>query len=141
MALRDLREAVRAELATDLAIEFDSGPPLFEGGITRRSRGYVWAEGIVRADAGLWEEAEIHARLYLKLVEPRSDEDSVDPQPLEDAAEALRDAIANRKRLTAAGGVWLLRFVSVEIDYVSQFAELIIRAGIESPYELAETTG
>ena len=143
MALKHLVEAVRQELQTDTAVEWVAGNVDLEGGISRRSRGYVRVAGFARSDENaLWETVDVRCRVYLRYVEPRSDEEPTDPADLYDAAEALRDALANRRRLTdSQGQVWLLAFRGVEIDHDTQGVEAAVSAGRENPFELAETTG
>jgi hypothetical protein len=143
MAIRHLVEAVRAELETDTGIDWIAGNADLEGGISRRSRGYVRVEGFARSDDNaLWEVVDVRARLYAKYVEPRSDEEPINPADIYDLAEILRDALANRRRLTdSTGQVWLLSFRGVDIDHDAQGVEATLAAGRENPFELVETTG
>ncbi len=140
--ISDLVEAVRAELQADTGIEFVAGHVELEGGVARRDRGYVRVEGFARSDDNaLWETIDLRVRVYLRYEEPRSDEEPVDPTSLYEAGETLRDALANRRRLTdSTGQVWLLALRGVEYDHELQGAEAILSAGRENPFELAETT-
>jgi hypothetical protein len=136
MGLTALRESVKEQLATELAIDVVSGRVDLEGGVKRRELACVWIETLSRGEAAVIENAEVHARHYLKHVEPRSDEEPADPQPLEEAAEAIRDALKDLRRLMISPTeVWLLRFVGVEFDYESQGVEAVFVAQRESQFE------
>ena len=138
MAVNELREAVRAELQADVGIEFVSGAiPEDDVPVMRRDRGYVWVDGFARdPDMAIWEETTVQARVYLQYVEARSDEEPVDPAPLEDLAEQLRDALQNKRSLTDSSGTsWLLRFVSADLDYETMSVVATVMAGRPNPYE------
>lgn len=137
MAIADLVEAIRAELQQDTQIEWVSGHAELDGGIARRNRGYIRVEGFARSgDNADWENVDVRARLYLQYVEPRSDEEPVDPAEVYRLGELLRDALQNRRTITDTDGtVWLLAFLAVDYDHDVQGAEATIMAGRENPFE------
>ena len=141
MALADLVEAIRAELQLDTEIEFVVGAPSLEGPLTRRDRGYVRVEGFARAENAVWEHVDVRALLLTQYVEPRSDEEPVDPDELYRLGALMRDSLANRRRLIdAAGQVWLLSLIGVGFDHEVQGAEAIIQCGRENPFETVAVT-
>lgn len=133
----DLVEAIRAELQQDTEVEFVVGHVDLEGGIARRDRGYVRVESFARSgDNADWELVDVRARLYLQYVEPRSDEEPIDPAELYRLGELLRDALQSRRTITDTDGtVWLLAFLGVAFDHDIQGAEATIQAGRENPFE------
>jgi hypothetical protein len=136
VALADLREAIRAELEADTGVSFASGRVDLEAGSVRQPRGYVWVEGVGKAESAVVEAVEIHARQYLQFYEPRSAETPVDPGPMEEAAEAMRDALSDTRTIVvSASEVWLLTFAGVDFDYETRAVEATFVAYHESSFE------
>jgi hypothetical protein len=129
-----LRELVRTQLQEDLAVEIRPGYAELEAGSVRSDVGFVWVEGFATAEPAVMQNTELHARIYLQYIEPRSDASPIDPAPLEDLAEAIRDSIAPYR---AASG-WLLRLQAIGIQYDAQFVEAVWLAIRENQYELAD---
>ena len=139
----ELITAIQTELQTATSVEVKPGvPSLEEGAVPRRDVGYIYCPSFSRGENAIWEVTEIRVRLYQQYIEPRSDEEPVDPMPLYALGELLRDAIADRRRLTdSTGQVWLITLAGVEFGHDEQYAEAVYGAGRENRFETAETVG
>lgn len=134
-ALSEFREALRAELQEDLGVEMVSG--MLEGGELRPRRplGSVWASGKELGDPATDEIIEARVRVFPTYQQQRNPEQPVDPTQLEDIAEAVQVAVADRRTTL---GPWIVTWQRTEIDLEDQAVEVTFTG---RQLQLAETVG
>ena len=135
MSVATFREAVRAELETDLQIPFKSGLITFlEGtGSVRGDVGCVWVAGYRENGDSVQEQIiDLRVRVYRKFIQVRDPLNAIDPTALEDTAELVESAL--RDKQAAQFGVWFFRPVSTEIDLATQGVEVTVTAIRANPF-------
>lgn len=113
------RQAVQDELATDLGVTFHAGAPVFSGPIQEANTGFCWADGVTQLDPASEQDITVRARVYRRFVEPQGFDD-LNPAGLEEMAEAIQAALADKIATPGTFGVWLIQVAAVEIDHETQ---------------------
>ncbi len=117
MSVATVRAAVQAELAADLGIPFESGR-IDQN--PRRHLGCCWAAAVEEVEGHvLEEEIAVYARVFVPWQQPVEPTKPIDPTPLEELADTIRTALADRQ---AAIG-WMFRVTRCELNYDQHFVD------------------
>lgn len=111
MSLKTVREAIQAEVAADLGIDFvagriDANP--------RRSLGCCWSATVEEVAGHVLEEnIEVFIRVFVPWQQRVEPSKPIDPVPLEELADTIRAALSDKQSQIG----WLFRVTRCELDY------------------------
>lgn len=131
MSLTSIRQAIKTELAADLAVEFVDGK--LEGPVERRGLGCIWTDGVEEDEENvLYEWATVRARVFVPYFRDREPTNPTDPAELEQLAEQIQSSLQD-KQATQTGADFI-RVTAVEIDMDRLSVTATIRCSMSNPF-------